>query len=227
MLTSHALLGLGLRQLALRYALAVATAYLGFFVLLRIWIAYASRRRRDRERSSADVDLSGIDLGGGSRGGRGPDVLRPGGGRFGGAGASADVEPGTPAIVPPAPAARGAGGGGWSIGGVDADEGLPVLIALAVLLVVVAVAGGYVVWAAPHILSEALFEAVLVAPLTRRTGGIAEVEGWVRSALRATLVPFLLVLLVAVAAGAVVQHYCPEAASMGAAVRRCVSGRAG
>jgi hypothetical protein len=132
------------------------------------------------------------------------------------------------------PAAGGGGGGGgggaggsggwfkgWSVGSIDLGDGIVVLIAFAVLILVVAVAGGYVVWAAPEILSDALFQAVLAGPLARRARRL-ESQGWVRSVLRATGIPFVVVLLVAGGAGWVVQYHCPAAVSMATAIRHCV-----
>src|SRR5262245_49743302 len=107
--TSKLLLLLGLGSIGTRWVVAVILSYLAFFVLVRLWVADAAPGVK-RTRGGLDVDLP-IDLAGSSGGRPSLDPLRAGGGRFGGAGASASFEGDA------APGAGGGGGSGGSSGG--------------------------------------------------------------------------------------------------------------
>ena len=202
MLATKLLLLAGLNLLWLRYAPAVCASYAVFLVLIRLWLAYVSR-----DHYGVDLNADGIELF--SRFWPG-DVNATGGGSFGGGGASASWgEASQQAIAAPAPKVSGSGGGkgcGVDIGG---DEGCVVvlLIVLVFSLVVVAV---YMIYTAPVLLSEAAFEAALAATLARRAKKI-ECRGWVDTVWRATIWPFLGVLIVSALLGWAVQHKCPEA----------------
>ena len=90
----------------------------------------------------------------------------------------------------------------------DEDFGFAIVVLLA-LLVLVGL-GGYLVYAGPTILADAAFEALLASsliPAARR----GEATGWMRGAVRATAVPFALMLVVAVGFGWVAGLACPEA----------------
>jgi len=74
-------------------------------------------------------------------------------------------------------------------------------------------AGAYLVYAAPSILAEAAFHALLapaLIPAARR----AEAEGWVPGAIRATALPFACMLIAAVGFGWAANDLCPEARRM-------------
>ena len=76
---------LGVQSMAVRYPLAVLASYLGFFGLVRLWIAYALTSRSTSDPDPIDFDASpGVGLSGGSRG----STVSGGGGSSGGAGAS-------------------------------------------------------------------------------------------------------------------------------------------
>src|SRR5207237_639182 len=117
------------------------------------------------------------------------------------------------------PASRADGGFDLDLG----DEAI-VLIALALLLLVIFGAGAYLVYAAPEILSEAAFQALLAAGLIKASRKISR-QGWMGSVLRATCVPFLVVLLMTAAFGWVAQKHYPHAARLADIFHRASSQR--
>ena len=88
------------------------------------------------------------------------------------------------------------------------DWGLIILIALLVLAILLATV--YVIYAAPAILSEAAFNAALAGALARRTKHVSS-GGWVGSVFRATVLPFLAVLILATVTGWYAHKHCPTA----------------
>jgi hypothetical protein len=124
-------------------------------------------------------------------------------------------------------ASRSGGGGSKSGSGssfsLDIDgEGL-VLVVLAIALVAaLVVASGYLVWAAPDILSEAAFGAVLAGGLARRARS-EDALGWVAGVVKRTWWPFTLVLVLAIAfAGYAASHY-PQAKTFRQALEAATS----
>ena len=222
-LAGKGLLFAGLTWMPLRWGLAVLVSYAAFFGLVHLWVLYI---RSHHHGGPAGADLGGLDVDVVSwappPGGGGAGAFHGGGGQMGGGGASASFE----GDAIPARGGGGGGGGGgkgsW-LGSLDFDvdgEGLVVLICLAVVLLSVVIAGGYVVYVAPEILSEVAFQAVLAGPLARR-GRCLEAEGWTGGVLRRTVAPFLAVLVVAVAAGAVAHWACPAGATVLEKLARC------
>ena len=117
----------------------------------------------------------------------------------------------------------GSGGGSSFDPASDADELVVVILFLA-LVAALLFAGIYLIWSAPAILTEAAFEAALVGALARRAKKI-DSPGWVGAVSKATALPFLGILVLAMTLGWVVQKACPEATRMRdafhcAAVRR-------
>src|SRR5688572_3106109 len=85
-LATWLLMRMGVDALSLRYGLAVVTAYLVFFLLVRLWIDYVtSVGVRDGRLGLPDVAPTG------GRGGE-PGAFTPQGGRFGGGGASVSLD---------------------------------------------------------------------------------------------------------------------------------------
>ena len=85
--------------------------------------------------------------------------------------------------------------------------------ALAALVLAIVLAGLYLIYAAPAILAEAAFQALLapaLIPAVRR----AEAEGWVPATVRATALPFACMLVAAVGFGFAAMEMCPEARRM-------------
>ena len=89
------------------------------------------------------------------------------------------------------------------------DEGI-VLILLALLVLVIFGAGAYLIYAAPEILSEAAFQALLAAGLIKASREITR-KGWMGSVFKATVVPFLVVLAMTAIFGLATQYYYPHA----------------
>jgi hypothetical protein len=133
-------------------------------------------------------------------------MLEPGGGEFGGAGASdsfpGSSEPGVDVDAANVP---------------DADD-LGVVLAAIVALVFAAVAALWVIWSAPALFAELLLDVGLAAGLYRRLRGVRG-EYWLRTAMRRTAGPFLAVAVVFAVAGAVMQALAPEARSLGEVIR--------
>ena len=84
-------------------------------------------------------------------------------------------------------------------------------MALGVLLAVVFGAGIFLIYSAPAILSEAAFEFLLAGSLVKRSKKMDDPD-WMGSVLRATCVPFAVVLVISIAMGWVLHEYYPEAA---------------
>jgi hypothetical protein len=173
-----------------------------------------------------NVDLSGagnIDLPriGGGGGGSGVP-FRFGGGDAGGGGASSEwlVEGEAPAAMPAPPLTSGGGGGvggggraGFSLPDIElGDDGWEILLLLALLVLAILFAGGYIIYAAPEILPEAAWQAVLASTLTRVAR--QEQHNWMAGVCKSTAIPFAIVLILATSLGWVSHNYCPEAAKL-------------
>jgi hypothetical protein len=211
-LASVGLLHAGLHRIPVRYIAAVTIAYAVFLGLLYVWI----RRHRKDDRSgsaarggSGSVDLDpvfALDLGDVSTGSSGSTagLFSGGGGRSGGGGASGSW--------------TGAGGSGSSSSGgldisVDGDDA-GILIALAVAAVILLGASVWLVLAAPSLFAELLLDGALSAGLYRRLKTLPH-RPWLETALRRTILPFLLAAVTLGVVGHVMQAYAPEARSLG------------
>lgn len=174
-------------QLALRLGLAVTAAYAAFFVLVRLWLwAVAETRQPDIDPVS-EVAEESVDVA--------VDGLLDG-----------------PSSARHAVDLDGPSGGGGSGGALDALDGLgelPVLLILGLVLGLI-IGAVLLVWNAPAILGEAAFELALVTMLGPRARSLGR-PGWTGSVLRATALPYALMLLVAVGVGLGAHAYCPEA----------------
>lgn len=226
LLTSKLLLEFGLRSMLVRYLIAVCAAYAVFFLLMRIWLWYVGASSKD-DPPLPDLDVGdAIDLGQISvdlPGGPGVHAIADGGisgsgGDFGGGGAT-DMWGDAPTASGPVHSSgvsSGHGGSSGKGGGWDfdlGDEGI-VLVVLGLLVLVIFGAGAYLVYAAPEILAEAAFEALLAAGLIKASRKITR-RGWMGSVLRATLIPFLVVLVMTAIFGLVAQRYYPHATRLG------------
>jgi hypothetical protein len=211
--TSMVLLAIGVTSMMVRYPLAVVAAYGAFLLFLRVWLWWRTGARVEVpdigsiDLPSVDgVNLPNLDLAGGS-----PAPFRfGGGGDFGGGGASSSW----------GSSGGGGGGGGFSLD-VDVDDGLAIIaVVIAVALAACALAAClYVVWVAPILLAEILVDALLVAGVAR---GLKNAHGqhWLRSALRATWIPALIVFTFLALAGLVLEVAFPEAHSIGGVVQQ-------
>jgi hypothetical protein len=198
LVATYLLLLAGVDSLQLRYGLAVCAAYLGFLVLIRLWLMYVGIRDQPIE-----LDADGIQMLGETGSDAVPDL--GGGGSFGGGGASGSW--GSPMRV------SSSGGGkssGFSLGfDFDADE-LIVVVLFVALVAALLFAGVWLIYSAPAILTEAAFEAILTTALVRRARKIDSV-GWVGAVTRATALPFIGILILAVGLGFAVEKSCPSA----------------
>ncbi len=212
LLTTKLLMISGVDLLWLRYAIAVCAAYLTFLIIIRIWIWYVCSG------SVVEDSVDGIDLFV-----RSIDKVEwtelGGGGQFGGGGASGTWETtdGVPVEmeISTAPTKFVSSSGGSDKSGclsfdIGGDEGCFVVILLAVFVGVLLIAGGYLIYAAPAILGETVFEALLAAALVRRTKKLAA-AGWAGSIFQSTVWIFLAVLAFSIALGWYAQKSCPEA----------------
>ena len=208
-LATHLLLLAGLDILWLRYALAVCAAYGVFLALIRIWLFYVSNDRG----GSIDLNADGVDfISHFTPSGSSVDPgFGGGGGNFGGGGATGSWgEASAQAVASPAKSSGGGGGLKGCSPDIDGgDEGC-VVVLLIILVFSLLIIGIYMIYTAPVLLSEAAFEAALAASLARRAKKI-EQRGWVGTVWRATVWPFIAVLVVSGVLGWYAQYTCPEA----------------
>jgi hypothetical protein len=206
-LTSKGLLELGMHSLRLRYPLGVLASYLVFLLVVRIWIWYVSIAAAKFSLGSfhggSDID---VNFGGGSPG-AGGGFSGFGGGDSGGAGASSSWD----AETPTAPSTSS----GWLPKldfDCDLDDGWWIFLLLAVLVFAILGAGGYLIYAAPHILPDAAAQVLLAGTLTRISK--QPEDGWMTGVIRSTCVPFVVVLILASVLGWEAHRHCPAAARL-------------
>lgn len=243
-LVAYGLLRAGVVSMAVRYGAAALAGYLILLAMFRMWLWAAVRRmtNRDSEAFTGDSVLDGIsdvflpstDA---------PGHLFGGGGGFGGAGGGSsweggsDMVPGHCASVDAqvadvgrpghmVAAARGhdVSSGPGSDGGLDLGFDLDVDEAVIIIIPIVAAVGiGIVVasavWTAPALFAELLLDGLVGAGIyqgLRRS----EVHSWLGSAVRHTRWSAAAVIAIAVAAGYLIQHFAPDAISIGDLWRR-------
>ena len=211
LLTVHGLFVIHVAKLWMRYAIAVIVAYGAFLGLLKIWLFYFAIciRQAHGKSSSGGIDLDVCDFSsGGSSSGSSSSLsdLGSGGGKFGGGGASGSW--GTPEPQPVVSVPIKSSGGGFSLD-LDGDEIVLVIIVIAVASAIIG-AGAYLIWAAPTILSDCAFNAVLASALIQKTKKVSHPE-WVGSVLHATAIPFTIVFALTILMGWYAQHICPGA----------------
>ena len=227
LLATRIMLALHLNNVMVRYPLAVAFAYLLFFVWMKLWLKYmvpAPGSRTGRDSSGGWLNIPGGSSSSGTSGGSGKG-FGGGGGNFGGAGATGGFAESAAvltegAAAEAAAAGSEAGSGAASAAGdavgdaasaldVDDPKGCLVVLALLAIAALVCGAGIYLVYQAPFILSEAAFQALLAGGLARRARRIEQGD-WLGSVFRATWIPFVLTLLLSLLAGWLIHHYFPE-----------------
>jgi hypothetical protein len=225
-LTSKGLMEAGVVSLRFRYPVAVLCSYLVFLGLVRIWIWYVCRRQAMAASNGSGWDLGNLDFrgsssggasfGGGGGGGGGGGSVGFGGGDSGGGGASslweadAAAGPGPMPVIGPEPVSASSGGGGWSLPDIDlGDDGWEIVLLLVVLVLAIVLAGGYLIYAAPQILPEAAWQAVLASTLTRVKKD--DHHGWMSGVVKSTVLPFAVIMVLAGALGWVSHKHCPTA----------------
>jgi hypothetical protein len=209
-LASVGLLHAGLFRMPVRYVLAVTIAYAVFLALLYVWIlrerAGRGRFAANRGSTSLDIDpIVALDLGDVPSGtSSASGLFSGGGGKSGGAGASGSWGG--------SGAAKSGGGGGVDVS-VDGDDA-GILIVLVVAAGILLGASLWLVLAAPSLFAELLLDGVLSAGLYRRLGRMPY-RPWLETALRGTVLPFLLAAVTLGVAGHLMEKYAPEAHSLG------------
>lgn len=221
---AHLQMVMGSDSLALRYGVTLGFGYLAYLGVLRLWAAALLRRESPLD-ALGDVPLP--DWGGSTaetpRVGI-PEFKSGGGGDFGGGGASADFSD---------VADAGSGVADVASGAIEvaagADEGAVVVVPVVVVFLI----GLAVLFGAGSLLllyfgSEALLAvAVEVAfgYVSARTAVRVAREGWLSAVLRLTWKPLLGALFCAVALGALIDHFIPQAHSLPQAIKAMKVGR--
>ena len=220
---SKVLLLLQVENIVVRYPLTVLCSYLAFFLFVKLWLAYmAASQAFSGPDTAGNVlsDLPNLSGGGGGSGAGGALPKFGGGGGTGGGGGATGSFDGPAmntqaAFIPPSPDAAGPSSGigdavgNAASGGFDLDDGLVILVAIVVLMAAVFGSAIYLVYIAPHILSEAAFNFLLGTSLIRSYRKISHPD-WMGSVLKDTYKPFLVVLLFSFAAAWVIHVYAPE-----------------
>jgi hypothetical protein len=222
-LANRIMLALGLKNVMVRYPLAVVFAYLTFFISVKLWLKYVAALPGVRRKAA----LNGFDLlpevsGSGSSGGGGGG-FRGGGGNFGGAGVSGSfgevnavlagsgAEAASDGLDAAGGVAETAGSAaGEAVSSLDLDKGWLVVLALGAIAAVFLGVGIYLIYQAPFILSEAAFEFILASGLARGMQWLGSGD-WMGSIFRATWIPLAVTLFLAFLAGFLMHHYFPGA----------------
>ena len=204
LLCSFLLLRAGIDSMALRYPLALNGGYTFFLFLLWLWI-------RTKADDYVDVpDLADLVPVRGS--GSAPSPFSSGsGGDFGGGGASGSVDGPEANPISDSEPLSALGDSAGSL--FEADE-LAIPIVAVVLAVGLAFASLYVIYLAPALFAELLFDGVLSYTLYRHLRK-AERSHWLSTAFRRTVLPFGLTAVFLLAIGAAMSVYSPGARSIG------------
>jgi hypothetical protein len=220
---------LGVTRMPIRYGIAIILSYLLFFLFVKLWLLYIgvgrfARSKKDKSGGSSWGDLIPSFRNSSSSSGA-PRFSGFGGGASGGGGAGEAFAESNPGVAVPVgvgsnPVAAGGshGGGGSLLDGLSGfgDEGFLKFLAIVLLIALVfsvIIVGGYLIWSAPIILSDAAFHVLLVAGLSRKVRRVKE-GNWEMSIFKATWWGFLLILLAAIAFGIVAQLYNPAAVTI-------------
>jgi hypothetical protein len=214
----------GLRSMPLRYGIAIVLCYLMFFLFIKLWLLYIGLGRNTRLQVDKKGDSSwttdvvplpdGLSSGAGDAGAF--TGFRGGASGGGGAGRSfaesiAPMDGVSETGTGPSAVAEAAG----SIFDVG-DDSVLTLIAIVLLIILVLsifIAGGYLIWSAPAILSDAAFHALLVAGFARKLRQTEETH-WQTAIFKATWWAFLMVLVFSIAFGIIAQMVFPEAVTV-------------
>jgi len=216
LLSTKLLLLIPVDNIVIRYPLVVLFAYLAFFLFVKLWLAYMSASQPLKSLDVAGDVLSNMpDL----PGGIGPSINVPhfggGGGTFDGAGAagafdgpvssaSADVLSSSSGVT------ESSSGIGDAVSGIfDIDDDGLILIILGVLLAAIFGSAIYLIYIAPHILSEAAFDFLLGTSLIRSYKKVNQPD-WMGSVFHDTYKPFVVVLLITITAAWILHTNYPE-----------------
>ncbi|MEY2687655.1 MAG: hypothetical protein RL375_1853 [Pseudomonadota bacterium] len=206
-LASFLLLQAGMDGMAWRYPVALGLAYLFFLFLLWLWL-------RGQAGDAADmVDLA-TSLPMPQQGHLpSPRFASGGGGDFGGGGATGSFAEAGEVNGMALDSARTMGDVGKLASSVsDSDEWAIPLVAIC-LVAGLAVASFYVIYLAPSLFAELLFDGALSYTLYRRLRG-RDGGYWLGTAVRRTALPFALTAVFLCAMGATLTAYAPGARSL-------------
>jgi hypothetical protein len=219
LIASKILLELGLTSMLVRYLLVVVFSYVMFFLFIKVWFRYiagrSARRHRVRDDSGSIIDLDGIPLGSG-------ESVHGGGGEYSGGGASGDFDlpdrvddsanAAASATLSESVATSGSSSGDSILPDIDlgSDDGGVVFVILGILFALIFGAAAYVVAQAPDVLADATVQLMLASGLIRASRQMDN-PGWVGSVLKATCIPFMIVLVLSIIIACVATSYCPEA----------------
>jgi len=237
LLVTKGLLSVGVVEMWVRYALALIVAYGTFFIGVWVWLHLSkfgrhlrAQQERNRNEFHGDAPLDfipNINLGDG--GTTAAETFVGKGGSFDGGGAAGgwDQPLSAPNLNIPYDSSGGSAPGDISlpdIGVADVgDEGGCALviagILLAVVLFVVFGAATYVVYQAPVILAEVVFEVLLGS---RLAAGVRAVDSanWAWALFKRTWLPFVVVSTVAMGFAVYCNLYLPEVQSAGQVIER-------
>ena len=200
----------GVHSMVVRYPLALVGAYLVFLFLLWLWL-----RTNASDYSSVDGNLPDFRGAPSDGGGHVPQFHSGGGGDFGGGGADGNFD--TAGSMVPHPTgsvgdASSLGDGlgnaaGEALGGLD-ELAVPILAVL--LALGLALASLYVVYVAPELFAEILFDGTLSYTLYRRLRK-TDSPHWLTSAVTRTVWPFVITAVFLMLVGAALSAYAPGA----------------
>ncbi|NNE97770.1 MAG: hypothetical protein HKN25_01985 [Pyrinomonadaceae bacterium] len=225
-LTSFILLQAEVNSMAFRYPFAIIVAYCAFLFLLRIWLWLQTDNKSDFSIDASDFELADIALpspraSSGDLADADPEFS--GGGDFAGGGAGGSWSGGGNvsraagvgfADTSQATDARSSGSSGSSfLDGLDFDDGIWLILVI-IALAAAFIAAIYVIYIAPVLLAEIFVDGVLVTGLYRRVRKVDQ-QYWLKTAVKKTFLPVLIIAVCFSIAGFGLQEIAPEARSIG------------
>ncbi len=201
---SYLFLQAGLTAMWLRYLAAFGIAYMGFLLLLWLWL-------RTRAEDYADFpDVANFDSSPSSAPDAFPNVYSGSGGEFSGGGASGSFD----GPIVPSPIATDSGPVGDALASVSEAEEFAIPLVVIILAGTLLLSSFYMVYSAPMLFAELLVDGVLSASLYRKLRGL-ETRHWLETAIRRTAWPFAFTATIVSSAGWGMAQYAPEAHSIG------------
>lgn len=221
-LTTKLLFSIGVLDMWVRYLVALLVAYGAFFIGVWIWLHLSpygrhlrSQQTRDEEWLDANIDVP-LPSGGSAQTG-----FQGGGGSFDGGGASGSWDVADAGVAVDFPGSSSSVGNSLGdIAGVGdvGDEGGCLLVIAAILLAIVLFtifgATAYVVYQAPAILAEVVFEVLLGSPLARGANALGSAN-WPAVLLAKTWKPFAIIAVMAIGFALFCKIYFPGITSIG------------
>lgn len=227
LLITKGLLEVGLTTMWVRYIVALIAAYATFFIGIWVWLhlsKYGRHLRANWGRESRNDFLGDVPVDiipniriGEVGSNASPDKAFGGGGLFDGGGASGSWGDALPST-------KGSSSkfGLEDFGDVDLGEGGCALVIAGILLVallfVIFGAATYVIYQAPIILAEVVFEVLLGSPLARGARALNSAN-WVRVLFARTWLPFAVLLAVAMMFAIYCHGMFPELTTAGQVVQ--------